>query len=177
MTDGRKARGEARRRQLIDATLEVIARDGLAGLTHRAVAQQAGVPLASASYHFAGIDELAATALDQVTEEMAAALRTEDEPSLARLAQVLADEVEHRAGLWTAGYELYLLAIRRPHLRERAVAWLDVIADTFAPDLAGPYRQAFQATVEGVSLHALLRDEPYRASEIETMLTLSWPRG
>lgn len=176
MTDGRKARGEARRRQLIQATLDVIARDGLAGLTHRAVAEQAGVPLASASYHFAGLDELAATALDHVTDEMAEALRTEGEPTLARLAQLLADEVEQRPGLWTAGYELYLLAIRRPQLREPALRWMEVIADTFAPGLTGPPRQAFQATVEGISLHALLRETPYSASEIETLLALSWPR-
>lgn len=176
-TDGRKARGEARRRQLIDATLEVIARDGLAGLTHRAVAEQAGVPLASASYHFAGLEELAATAFDQVTDEIVQSLHADAEPTLATLARALADEVEHRRGLWTAGYELYLLAIRRPELRERSLRWLEVVADTFAPDLTGPHRQAFQATVEGISLHTLLREQPYSASEIETLLALSWPRG
>ncbi len=176
MTDGRKARGEARRRQLVQATLEVIERDGLAGLTHRAVAEQAGVPLASASYHFSGIDELAMHALDQVTDEMAEALQTEGDDSLTRLAELLAEEVEHRRGVWIASYELYLLAMRRPPLRARALAWLDVITDTFAPDLTGPHRQAFQASVEGVCLHTLLREEPYSASEIETLLALSWPR-
>ncbi|MDA0184780.1 TetR family transcriptional regulator [Solirubrobacter phytolaccae] len=176
-TDGRKARGEARRRQLVEATLAVIERDGLAGLTHRAVAEQAGVPLASASYHFASLDALAMTAFDHVTDELAVAFGTEDEPTLALLAAVLADEVEQRPGLWLAGYELYLLAIRNPELRAGAWRWMEVIADTFAPDLTGPQRQAFQATVEGICLHTLLREEPYSASEIETLLALSWPRA
>ncbi|MBE2320789.1 TetR family transcriptional regulator [Solirubrobacter sp. CPCC 204708] len=168
--DGRRARGEARRHQLIEATLAVIERDGLAGLTHRAVAEQAGVPLASASYHFRGIDELAATALNQVTDDLVAALRAEGDRSLGRLAQLLADEVRDHRGQWIACYELYLLAIRRPQLRDQAFAWLDVIADTFAPTLTGTDRQAFQALVEGICLHTLLRDRPYTAAEIEALL-------
>lgn len=176
MTDGRKARGEARRRQLIQATLDVIERDGLAGLTHRAVAEQAAVPLASASYHFAGLDELATTALEHVTDEMAAVLETEGDHSLKRLAELLADEIQQHSAMWIGCYELYLLAMRRPALRKSALRWMEVVADTFAPDLTGLHRLAFQATVEGICLHALLREQPYTASEIETLLAASWPR-
>ncbi len=174
--DGRRAKGAARRRQLVEATLRVIARDGVAGLTHRAVAEEAGVALASASYHFTGIDDLLATALAHATDELAATLTQGADRSLARLARVLADEERDHHGRFIAGYELYLLAVRRPELRARSLAWLDVLADTFAPDLDGAARSAFQATVEGVCLHALLRDRPPTADEIEAMLRLAWPR-
>jgi DNA-binding transcriptional regulator YbjK len=175
--DGRRARGAARRERLVRATLEVIERDGLAGLSHRAIAEQAGVSLASASYHFAGIDDLVATALTQTTEELTAALRADDgDRSLARLARMIAEEVADHRGRLVAEYELYLLALRRAHLRPQALAWLDVIADSFAPELDGAARRAFRATVEGVCLHALFDDGPPDAEAIERTLTLAWPR-
>jgi TetR/AcrR family transcriptional regulator, regulator of biofilm formation and stress response len=174
--DGRRARGAARRRQLADAALIVIARDGIAGLTHRAVATQAGVSLALASYHFAGIDDLAATALTQASEDLRSALSADGDHSARRLARVLADEREHNRERLLAGYELALLAVRRPELRPQALAWLDAMADAFAPDLHGPARQALQATVEGVCLHTLLSDRAPEPDEIEAVLARAWPR-
>ena len=56
--DGRRLRGERARRALIEATLAVIERDGLAGVTHRAVTREADLPATSAAYHFASIDDL-----------------------------------------------------------------------------------------------------------------------
>ena len=175
LTDGRRARGAARRRQLVEATLDVIEQGGIAALSHRAVAEQAGVSLASVSYHFAGLDDLISTALAHATDELVAALDADGDHSLARLARLLANEVEHHRGRWIAEYELCLLALRRPHLRSQALAWHDVIADTFAPTLEGRARRAFQATVEGVCLHMLFSDEAPDAGDIETMLALAWP--
>jgi TetR/AcrR family transcriptional regulator, regulator of biofilm formation and stress response len=174
--DGRRARGAARRRQLVDAALAVLERDGIAGLTHRAVADQAGVPLASASYHFAGIDDLIVTALLRATDDLAATLRADPaDRSLARLAQLLADELHTRRDLLIAEYELYLLAARRPHLRPAALGWLELVADAFAPELEGIERQAFQATIEGICLHALLTDAQPDAADIEATLQVAWP--
>lgn len=174
-SDGRRVRGQERRRLLVEATLEVVAERGVAGLSHRAVAEHAGVSLASASYHFAGLDELVATALVQANAQVAAAMRADGDRSPARLAAVIAEEIEHHRGLWIAGYELYLLALRRPQLRGPALEWLEVVADTFAPELRGPARRAFQATVEGVCLHALFADAPPDPTELEAVLTLGWP--
>jgi TetR/AcrR family transcriptional regulator, regulator of biofilm formation and stress response len=174
--DGRRARGEARRRRLVDAALAVVARDGVAGLTHRAVAEEAGVPLASASYHFDGIDDLIVTALTRATDDLAATLGADPEDrSLGRLARLLMDDVHANRALLLAEYELYLLAVRRPQLRPAALAWLDVIADAFAPDLEGVDRRAFLATVEGVCLHALLADEVPDPDVIEAILRAAWP--
>jgi DNA-binding transcriptional regulator YbjK len=142
------------------------------------VAEEAGVPLASASYHFDGIDDLIVTALVQATDDFAATLRADPEDrSLARLARLLVHDLRADRGLILAEYELYLLAARRPHLRPAALAWLDLIARTFAPELAGIERRAFQATVEGVCLHALLTDEEPDAAVIEATLRSAWPRG
>jgi DNA-binding transcriptional regulator YbjK len=175
-SDGRRARGEARRRQLVDAALAVIERDGIAGLTHRAVAEAAGVSLASTSYHFAGIDDLLMTALWRATDDLADALRAEAaDPSLAGLARFLADEAGFHRDLCIAEYELYLVAARRPEFAGAALAWLDVVADHFAPALKGAERRAFQATIDGVCLHALVRPERRDAEAIEGTLRAIWP--
>ncbi len=175
-TDGRRARGEARRAQLIHAALAVIERDGLAGLTHRAVAEEAGVPLASAGYHFSGIDDLAMTAIAQATDDLVETLRAQpSDTSLTHLAQLLADEAENRPGLFIVGYELYLLAVRRPELVPEATAWLDTLADHFAPSLGGHERKALQATIEGVCIHALLHPERRAPDAIEATLRAAWP--
>src|SRR5438445_9572836 len=63
----------ARREALLRATVEVAAEVGIAGITHRAVTEKAGLPLATISYFFASIDELAAEALQVFTDADAAA--------------------------------------------------------------------------------------------------------
>ena len=58
MQDGRLERGRARRDLLLDNAVAVIASCGASRLTHRAVASEAGVSLASVTYHFPGIADL-----------------------------------------------------------------------------------------------------------------------
>ncbi|WP_210491306.1 TetR family transcriptional regulator [Patulibacter sp. SYSU D01012] len=176
--DGRRARGDARRAQLVDATLRVVERDGLAGLTHRAVAAEAGVPLASASYHFDGIADLAQAALRRANDDLVAVVAADRRPASPQgLARLLADEVARHHGRLIAEYELYLLAVRRPTLRAEALAWLDVVADRYAPELDERARRAFQALIEGICLHALLRPGTADVDEIEATLRAGWPGG
>jgi DNA-binding transcriptional regulator YbjK len=174
-TDGRRAKGLARRRLLVQATLEVIARDGVAGLSHRAVAAQAGVPLATASYHFAGIDDLLETALAQANADLVAETAAMPSHTVDDLAAFLARQIDERRGRLIACYELHLVAMRRPELRDRILVWLDVIADAFAPQLAEAERTAFQATIQGLSLHALLDPEPPDTATIAARLHAAWP--
>jgi DNA-binding transcriptional regulator YbjK len=62
--DGRRERGRARRELLLDAAVSVIATRGASELTHRSVAAEAGVSLASVTYHFPGIDDLRSAAFE-----------------------------------------------------------------------------------------------------------------
>jgi DNA-binding transcriptional regulator YbjK len=59
-----RPRGLHRRGVIVAAAREVLIRDGLTGLSHRAVAAEAGVPLGSTTYYFSGRDDLARAALD-----------------------------------------------------------------------------------------------------------------
>src|SRR4051794_31902794 len=47
-----------RRARIVAACLDVIAETGVAGASHRRVAEAANVPLGSMTYHFSGMDEL-----------------------------------------------------------------------------------------------------------------------
>lgn len=55
-----RAGSEQRRRAILEAALRIIIRDGVRGVRHRAVAQEAGVPLSATTYYFKDIHDLIA---------------------------------------------------------------------------------------------------------------------
>ena len=59
----RRRRGLARRIALLEATLLILGRDGSAAVTHRAVADEAGVPIAATTYYFSSKEDLLREAL------------------------------------------------------------------------------------------------------------------
>jgi AcrR family transcriptional regulator len=57
-----RMRGERTRQAIVAATQKVIARDGVAAVSHRAVAQEAGVNLSLTTYYFVDLYDLIAAA-------------------------------------------------------------------------------------------------------------------
>ncbi len=53
-----RASGIKRRKLILEAALRVILREGVRGIRHRAIAEEAQVPLASTTYYFKDIEEL-----------------------------------------------------------------------------------------------------------------------
>lgn len=53
-----RAGSEQRRRLILEAALRIVVREGVRGIRHRAVAKEAGVPLAATTYYFKDIQEL-----------------------------------------------------------------------------------------------------------------------
>ncbi|MFF8845893.1 TetR/AcrR family transcriptional regulator [Streptomyces sp. NPDC015127] len=115
----------ARRAALVDAAIEVLARDGARGLTFRAVDAEAKVPKGTASNYFANRDDL----LNQAGARIYERLRPDDATmramssgpaTRARTAQLVREVVE-RVTAFRTGYlallELRLEATRRPELR------------------------------------------------------------
>ncbi len=64
----RRKKGVLTRRKILRATLAVICRDGLRGVTHRSVAAEAGVHLSLTTYYFSDIEEMIRKALQQFCE-------------------------------------------------------------------------------------------------------------
>jgi DNA-binding transcriptional regulator YbjK len=156
-----------RRQRLIDAAIRVVGERGIGGLSHRAVAAEADVPLGSTTYHFATLDDLLVAALHQVNErfmlEIAgweALVDPEDDlaDTLARLVEELLTRDRPRIEL---EYELYLAALRRPALRPIAAEWVDLMTDTLARRTDRGTAQALAALIDGMSLQSLLTGRPF----------------
>jgi DNA-binding transcriptional regulator YbjK len=64
MTAASTPKGERRRQALVEAAAALLVEGGFEGLRHRAVAERAGLPLASTTYYFDSLDELIAAAVE-----------------------------------------------------------------------------------------------------------------
>ncbi|MEV6285221.1 TetR family transcriptional regulator [Kribbella sp. NPDC051770] len=174
-SDGRRVRGALRREELLRATLALVERAGVAGVGHRAVAAEAGVSLASTTYHFATLDDLLVAALISAAEDLTAELHERATELGARPADELARLVEHllvyRRGRTLAAYELYLLAARRPELREAAGAWLQPLTE-----MAGTFTTNRQkasllvAALDGLLLQSLVSARPFNQEDVAALL-------
>jgi DNA-binding transcriptional regulator YbjK len=118
-------RNEERRAALVDAAIEVLARDGARGLTFRAVDAEAGVPVGTASNYFAKRDDLFTQAGGRIYERLQPDPATmagglQGPRDAAKVTGLLHDAVgrisEFRTG-YLALLELRLEATRRPELR------------------------------------------------------------
>jgi DNA-binding transcriptional regulator YbjK len=163
----------SRRALIADAAISTIARDGMRGLTHRAVDRAAGLPEGSASYYFRTRQALLQATVERLAEltstdmlGSAAVLDSTAAPPLPgrdldTLAGVTAGLVE--SWLTTgrerqlARYELSLEATRRPELRQTLVttgaAIRAVVADLFAAaGVREPHQRAadFAAFIDGL---------------------------
>jgi TetR/AcrR family transcriptional regulator, regulator of biofilm formation and stress response len=122
---------QGRREQILEATLRVIGREGREAVTHRAVAEEAGVPLGSTTYYFDSRDDLLGQALEHVSAlEVERYGRLSEDLRSVKSGRDLADRLiselvaaaEDRVA-YIAEYELWLEAGRRPDLREAAQNW------------------------------------------------------
>ncbi|MGW2416547.1 TetR/AcrR family transcriptional regulator [Streptomyces tubercidicus] len=118
-------RNPERRAALVDAAIEVLAREGARGLTFRAVDTATGVPVGTASNYFTSRDDLLAQVTAQIHQRIApdpddvAAVMAA--PPSRELVTELLRWVNRRVAENRTGYlamlELRLEATRRPELR------------------------------------------------------------
>ncbi|ALE73793.1 TetR family transcriptional regulator [Pseudonocardia sp. EC080610-09] len=162
--DGRRARGDRRRTELIAATLRVVERDGAAGVTHRAVAREAEAPASLATYYFATLDDLLVAALTDVCRHYETVLEStlaSGEDPLTGLARLLSESgTETGRGRALAERELSTLAARRPALRGLAHGWRRKVADIARTRTDDPTAvAALIAAADGLCASVLLADD------------------
>jgi DNA-binding transcriptional regulator YbjK len=158
----RQARGERRRRAILEAALRVISERGVHAVSHRTVAEAAGVPLAATTYYFKSLDELLEGALRLFVDEEAARLTAlaerlqgQDLPP-REIARLFLSELEPDV----AQFELYVEAARRPRLREvarQSIEMYAAVADAALRSAGLPEPaidpRAFVALFDGYGLH------------------------
>jgi AcrR family transcriptional regulator len=167
----------SRRAEIADAAISTLARDGMRGLTHRAVDRAAGLPEGSASYYFR-----TRQALLQATVERLAELDSTDMPPgpgmppgtglpapsgqdldafAAAAARIVESWLTSGRERQLARYELALEATRRPELRQALVASGATIRAMVASQFAAAgVRQPGQRAADFVAfLDGLLFDQ------------------
>ncbi len=127
-----KGRRQNVRRQLIQATLRLIAREGVAGITHRAVAAESATSHGLATYHFGSIAALIRATMEYVGEANEADQKTwfplmDQAVDGGALAALLAANAARRLvgnrRMGLALMELRLAAARDPALRPAVRRW------------------------------------------------------
>lgn len=158
----------ARRAQLADAGLRVLARDGARGLTHRAVDRQADVPQGTSANYFPTRDELLGALGDRVFERLApapdrlAALaqRTPDLELFTDYMRYIVERTTAEPEMTIALMELRLEARRRPGLADvlRRTLERNYRLDTEFTRQAGFRAGAFEIALMHYAMDGLLLD-------------------
>jgi len=168
----RQDRSRRRREALLRATIELLGESGAKSVTHRAVAERAGLPLASTTYYFRSVHQLIEEALKLHVAERVAELEgmaamalsasgTSAQDIAERLAEVLAAAP---TPILVAQYQMYLEAGRNPALQpavsealaafERLAAAVLAALGAREPEAAA---EAFVALLDGFALHRVAR--------------------
>ena len=183
---------EERRQQLIDAALTVMADQGLAKATTRAITDEAGLALGAFHYAFTSKDELLSAVIEQVVAEIEGALtrtldaaepRSDDPDGRALVVEVLGrfltetwEYLESTPELQLAQYELTLHALRDPALRHLAERQYSLYSATVARTLvqlteevgsgtADELARYVVATIDGLLLQWLVEGDTQAARD------------
>ena len=115
-----------RRREILEATLRVIGEGGVNSVTHRAVAQEARVALASTTYYFdskEALELMIARSIEDVRRFTACSDRITHTELIARIVGFADAQINDPLAFLTAQYELMLEAGRREYLHPLARRW------------------------------------------------------
>jgi TetR/AcrR family transcriptional regulator, regulator of biofilm formation and stress response len=142
----------------------VIAGRGIQATTHRAVADEAGVPLSATTYYFESLDELLEHALllfvNEEAERLSALVGRLEGLELPPLERARLFRAELRTSV--AQFELYVEASRRPRLRRVAQRCLELYTGVAEAALRGAgspdpaaHARAFVALFDGYGVQRL----------------------
>lgn len=161
-----------RRDRIIDACLDVIVEAGVAGASHRRIAEAAGVPLGSMTYYFTGIDELLRDAFTRfstdVSERFVARMAAAFDRDSARdaVVEIIRRDVLGDRRELVLSHELYTLAARDRSYRALTTAWMGrsraALEQHFDPQTA----RMLDALIEGLSIHRALDEDAHDAQDV-----------
>ncbi|MGH3881351.1 MAG: TetR/AcrR family transcriptional regulator [Actinophytocola sp.] len=182
LREPRQDRSRVTRQRLLEAAIECLAEVGWSGSTVSVVAERAGVSRGAAQHHFPTREDLVTSAVEYVTEERLALLRSHaaDLPTGPGRTQAVVDMVEHMytGAVFGAAIHLWVAASSDAKLRERVLkleAQVGRETHRLALDLLGVdesvpgVREAVQATLDlarGLGLANLLSDDGRRRARV-----------
>jgi DNA-binding transcriptional regulator YbjK len=178
-------RRNPRRREILEATLRVIGESGVNGATHRAIAQEADVALASTTYYFDSKDALVEEALELMIERSIEDVRryttcpeqiSQDE-LIDRIVDFVDAQINDPNAFLLAQYELMLESGRAEYLRPLARRWTIAYLEGFervvcSAGLPGQATEIITNFVEGALLnHVTTPTDDFLEAQLRPRLT------
>lgn len=179
MTAASTPKGERRRQALVTAAAQLLVEGGFDAVRHRAVAERAGLPLASTTYYFSSLEDLISAAVEHNAREELTAGRarladlSEQPRSTDAVIELLLDlllGVDSRHGgvePVLLRYERLVGSPRRPYLaplmREMAAELQKLLAEIFhrsGADVGSERLTELIALVDGAVVNALIESDP-----------------
>ncbi|MBB4981676.1 MULTISPECIES: TetR/AcrR family transcriptional regulator [Streptomyces] len=149
---------EARREQLIEAAVRVIAREGADGATTRKIADEAKAPLASLHYCFQNKENLLLAVFAQLSEEM---------PVSADLSEAEDASLGHALELCLTGAMRW--SVENP-VRARAMIEVTLWAERYDPELSVGFYATFLRSSEAILSQV---DVPLSGEELQSVLRVT----
>ncbi|MEU0497841.1 hypothetical protein [Mycobacterium sp. NPDC006124] len=165
------------------SALEVLARDGVAGITHRAIGIAADVPLGSTTYHFSSLDEIVHRAFEVHVDALASRFEArlaacgEGDDLVDCIASALTDDLTAHPEELAVTYELYGDAVRRPETRRVTQRWMERAEDALAEHFDRATARLLDVVIEGLMVHMSIAQQPISKDEVRTLLTMAAGRS
>ena len=178
-------RAEARRRRydpdrrsrLIEAALVVLARDGVAAITHRSVAQAADVPVSATTYHFTSLEALVTAAFERHVDRLAARFENrmvqaaDAADAVAALVASITTDLTASPAELALTYELYGAAVRRPAVKAITESWMARAEAALCAHFDAATARALDALLEGFMVHVSIASHPVDEADIRAAFT------
>ena len=168
-----------RKERIVASALEVLARDGVAGITHRAVATAADVPLGSVTYHFATLDDLVQHAFEAHVDTLASRFEArlascgDGDDLIETIASAITDDLASHPNELAVTYELYGDAVRRPEIRRLTQRWMERAEDALAEHFDRTTARLVDVVVEGLMVHTSIAQQPMSKDDARALLAMA----
>ncbi|WP_336644973.1 TetR/AcrR family transcriptional regulator [Microbacterium sp. USHLN186] len=178
MSEGARRRRDpqSRRREIVAAAAELIVEVGVGAVTHRLIAERAGVPLGATTQYFTTLDELRSEALLCLGAEVDAriahirAVLEQHGATPAVLTELIQQGLADARALAADG-AVVTAAVDDPQLRALARRWSEQLTGFLVPVYGTRRATAAAVFIDGVLWHARIHDEPLSAALLEDALT------
>jgi DNA-binding transcriptional regulator YbjK len=168
-----------RKESIVTSALEVLARDGIAGITHRAIGTAADVPLGSITYHFATLDDIVyqafETHVDNLASRFEARLASCDDADdiIDCIAAAITDDLAAHPNELAVTYELYGDAVRKPETRRLTQRWIERAEDALTEHFDRATARLIDVVVEGLMVRMSIAQQPISKKEVRHLLTMA----
>ena len=166
-----------RRLRIVEAVIQVVADKGIEGVTHRAVADAAGLPLGSTTYYFKDKDEFIVAAMALIAQRAVVRMRALLEGYTAQGMDVvetlahLTEELDVRSlDQLVVEYRFSMAPLNRVDLQKASIEtqskWYDVLRTYLAAHVDPTAVDALMYAFEGISIRVVTQGYRPTAEEI-----------